>query len=95
MKEKQITVYECEFCGSVHENEDWMKMHEELCPLNPKNQPCATCSMQILGIGCAHKMDMEKITGNVKCFFYKQGVPVNLNNIFSGINENIDKEPPE
>ena len=95
MKKETITLYECEFCGTKHEDEQWMKMHEELCPLNPKNQPCATCSKQILGMGCAHNMDMEKIGGKVKCFFYKEGIPINPNNIFSKIDGNFDIKPPE
>ena len=95
MKKEIITIYKCEFCDTKHENEEWMRLHEELCPLNPKNQPCATCSMQILGMGCAHKIDMEKIGGKVKCFFYKEGIPVNLNNIFSKIDGNFDDSPPE
>ena len=95
MKKEILTLYKCDFCGTKHEDEEWMKMHEELCPLNPKNQPCATCCMQILGLGCAHKIDMEKIGGKVKCFFYKEGIPVNPNNIFSKIDGNFDNNPPE
>lgn len=77
MIEKQITVYECEFCKTKHDSKDWMALHEKLCPLNPKNQPCSLCEHQVLGFGCAKGMDMEIIGGNVKCFFYKRGVPKN------------------
>lgn len=94
MKKQVITIYECEFCGTKHEDEQWMKMHEEICPLNPKNQPCSTCAKQILGLGCAHGMDMDRISDNVKCFFYKQGIPLNPNNIMK-IDGNFDETPPE
>lgn len=77
MIEKQATVYQCEFCGAENTHKDWIQMHEEICPLNPKNQPCSMCEHQILGFGCAKGMDMEKIGGNVKCFFYSEGYPVN------------------
>lgn len=95
MKKETITLYECEFCGTKHEDEEWMRLHEDVCPLNPKNQPCATCCMQILGVGCSHNMDMENIKDNVKCFFYKEGIPINPKNIFSKINLNLDNDLPE
>ena len=75
MLEKQITIYECEFCHVKCESKDEMAFHEEICALNPKNQPCSTCIHQVLNYGCAKGMDMELIGGNVKCFFYKRGIP--------------------
>ena len=76
MVRKEVTLYICEYCGTKHEDEQWMKMHEEICPLNPKNQPCATCTNMILGIGCSKGIDVEAIDGKkVKCFFYKEGLP--------------------
>ena len=71
-------VYKCEYCGYEDEREDFMQIHEECCALNPKNQPCSTCTNMILGIGCSKKVDMEKVGGNVMCFFYKEGLPQTL-----------------
>ena len=56
-----------------------MELHEVICPLNPKNQPCSTCSHQILGIGCAKNVNMEAVNNSkVKCLFYQEGIPKNL-----------------
>lgn len=77
MTKETVEVFICDYCGQKHHNEKWMKMHEEICALNPKNQPCAMCKNQILGIGCSKGMDMESIGGNVLCFFYKEGYPQN------------------
>lgn len=79
MRIEITNLYICEYCGTKHEDENWMKMHEDVCPLNPKNQPCSTCERLILGLGCSKKMDMEQIDGKkVKCFFYKKGIPQNI-----------------
>lgn len=76
MKKEKITQYICDYCGTKHEDETWMLMHEELCPLNPKNQPCATCTNMVLGFGCSKNMNMELVDGvKVKCFFYNEGIP--------------------
>ena len=77
MKKFEKVVYKCDYCGQEHENEEWMKMHEECCVLNPKNQPCAMCSNMILGMGCSKRMPMESIGGNILCFYYKNGIPIN------------------
>ena len=91
MKKEVITIYQCDFCDTKSENEDWMRLHEEICPLNPKNQPCATCKNQILVYGCAKNMNMEIIGGNIKCFFYKEGLPSNPFDIIM-LDGNIDPE---
>ena len=77
MFKETIDLYICQYCGQKHQDENWMKLHEEICALNPKNQPCAMCENQILGVGCSKNMDMESIGGNVLCFFYKKGYPKN------------------
>ena len=79
MRKETKELYICDYCSASHEDEKWMQCHEEVCPLNPKNQPCSTCQNLILGLGCAKGMDMEVIDGKkVKCFFYKQGLPQTL-----------------
>lgn len=77
MKEITKTVYQCEYCGHEDTREDFMKLHEECCPLNPKNQPCSQCINMILGFGCSKGMNVESVGGNVLCFFYSEGVPQN------------------
>lgn len=79
MKKEIKEFYICDYCGTPHENKEWMKEHEEICPLNPKNQPCSTCQNLILGLGCSKGMNMEQIDNKkIKCFFYKEGLPQTL-----------------
>ena len=59
-----------------------MRQHEEICPMNPKNQLCSMCENQILGLGCSKGMNMEDIGGNVLCFYYKKGTSQNPISIF-------------
>lgn len=77
MKKETIDIFICDFCGHQTQDEAYMKLHEEICPLNPKNQPCSMCENQILGLGCSKGMDMENIGGNVLCFYYRKGYPKN------------------
>ena len=77
MKKETIEIYKCQYCDTIHKNKDWMELHEKICPLNPENQPCSTCSNQVLGMGCSKGMNMETVGGNVLCFYYKKGYPQN------------------
>ena len=78
MEKETIEVYVCSHCKETkHLNEQWMRQHEEICPMNPKNQPCSMCENQILGLGCSKGMNMEDIGGNVLCFHYRKGIPQN------------------
>lgn len=106
MKRIEKIIYKCDYCGHEHGDEEWMKIHEECCALNPKNQPCSMCSNMILGMGCSKRVPMENIGGNVLCFYYKEGIPLNpfehminingnlpLNNV-KGDNDNDDDSDP-
>lgn len=80
MKKESIDIYICEYCGLKHLDESWMKLHEECCPKNPKNEPCGQCVNCIINpfteeAKCAANMDMESIGGNVLCFKYIKGTP--------------------
>lgn len=76
MRKEIKELYICDYCNINHEDEAWMQCHEEICPLNPKNQPCSKCSNLILGLGCKYKVDMDSVDGKkVKCFFYNEGLP--------------------
>ena len=78
MEKETIEVYVCSHCKEIkHPNEQWMRQHEEICPMNPKNQPCSMCENQILGLGCSKGVNMEDIGGNVLCFHYRKGYPKN------------------
>ena len=77
MIEKEIKIFECEFCGFQHTDKDYVEVHEQTCPDNPLNQPCSKCIHQILNFGCAKNVDMEKVGEKVKCFFYEEGSPAN------------------
>ena len=88
MRKETIDIYICDFCGFKHPDEYFVKHHEEVCPKNPKNQPCSECENHILGIGCARGMDMDSIGGNVLCFYYKKGQPKNLLNMMDDNGEN-------
>lgn len=78
MEKETLEVFVCSYCKETkHPNAEWIKKHEEICPMNPKNQPCSMCENQILGIGCELGMDMEAVGGNVLCFFYRKGYPKN------------------
>ena len=77
MNKETIELYICDYCKQKHTDVNWMEMHEEICPMNPKNQPCSKCENQILSIGCGKGMKMESVGGNVECFFYKEGYPKN------------------
>ena len=96
MEKEIIEVYVCSHCKETkHPNEQWMRQHEEVCPMNPKNQPCSMCENQILGLGCSKGMNMENIGGNVLCFYYKKGYPKNLfDQLFridgNGVDDNDD-----
>ena len=81
MIKETIEVYVCQYCGAKHIDESFMGMHEEVCPKNPKNQPCSECENQILGVGCSKNVDMESICGNAICFCYKKGQPKNILNM--------------
>lgn len=76
MKEVIKRFVVCDYCGLELQDDNEMKIHEEVCPHNPKNQPCCNCSNQIIGIGCSKGCDMEAIGGNVLCFCYKEGKPM-------------------
>ena len=77
MEKETIEVNVCSHCKEIkHPNEQWMRQHEEICPMNPKNQPCSMCENQILGLGCSKGVNMEDI-GNVLCFHYRKGYPKN------------------
>jgi hypothetical protein len=78
MKKETIEVYICDFCGIKHENEDWMKLHEQVCSKNPINMPCSKCEHQVIGFGCSKSINCDVISGNVKCFYYKKGEPKSL-----------------
>lgn len=79
MKEIITTSYVCDYCGLKLEDKEQMELHEEVCPLNPKNQPCSQCENMIVGVGCCKKMNIENIDGQkIKCFFYKKGTPKTL-----------------
>lgn len=79
MKEIITTFYVCDCCGLKLEDKSQMELHEEICPLNPKNQPCSQCENMIVGVGCCKKMNIENIDGQkIKCFFYKKGTPKTL-----------------
>lgn len=96
MEKEIIEVYVCSHCKETkHPNEQWMRQHEEVCPMNPKNQPCSMCENQILGLGCSKGMNMENIGGNVLCFYYKKGYPKNpFDQLFrldgNGVDDNDD-----
>ena len=77
MTEKDVKIYICDFCGRMSEDKEFLRLHEECCPKNPKNQPCSTCSNQLLGMGCMRGMNMEDVGGNVLCFHYRRGTPQN------------------
>ena len=77
MKTITRTLHKCDFCGFEDEREDFMKLHEECCALNPKNQPCSQCGNMILGVGCGRGMNIESVGGHVLCFYYNEGVPIN------------------
>lgn len=79
MKEIVTTFYTCDYCRLKLEDKSQMELHEEICPLNPKNQPCSQCENMIVGVGCCKKMNIENIDGQkIKCFFYKKGTPKTL-----------------
>ena len=77
MKSKNIKIFICDFCGFMSESEQVTKLHEECCPKNPKNLPCSQCSNLILGIGCSRGKNIDDVGGNVLCFFYTKGTPIN------------------
>jgi len=44
MKTIETTIYECEFCGKYYKRKHFAIRHEDLCYLNPENQPkCYGC----------------------------------------------------
>ena len=78
MKKENIDLFICDFCGQHSRDEFYMQLHEDICPLNPKNQPCSMCENLILGLGCSKGIAMESVDGKkVLCFFYKKGYPQN------------------
>ena len=79
MKKEIKEFYICDYCGAFHEDKNQMELHENICPKNPKNQPCSTCQNLILGMGCAKNINMDVVDNKkVKCFFYKEGLPQTL-----------------
>ena len=77
MKEINKIVFKCDFCGYEHELKNVVELHELCCPQNPINQPCSTCTNQVLGLGCSKSVDMNCVGGDVLCFHYKAGEPLN------------------
>lgn len=76
---KEEMNYVCDYCGFKSNNKEVVFLHEELCPLNPKNQPCSQCENMIVGMGCARNVPIEKVDGQkVLCIFYKKGTPRTL-----------------
>lgn len=90
MKKETVDIYICDFCGRMSEDKEFLRLHEECCPKNPKNQPCSECENLMLGIGCIKGMNMEDVGGNVICFHYKKGVPQNPLSMLADGNHNGD-----
>jgi hypothetical protein len=40
---KQITAFECEYCGKILKTKHAMKTHEPKCFVNPESKSCITC----------------------------------------------------
>ena len=38
MTEKDVKIYICDFCGRMSEDKEFLKLHEECCPKNPKKK---------------------------------------------------------
>ena len=82
MKEEKVTltVYTCEYCGAKSSIFEEMQYHESICPSNPTNQPCSTCSNCLVdplinNAFCARGMDMNNVGGKILCFCYVEGQP--------------------
>ena len=84
MKKDTIEIYICDYCGLKHEDESWMKIHEEVCLKNPINKPCSECENHMIGAGCLAGINMDAVGGNVLCFRYKKGTPKSITDILTG-----------
>ena len=44
MKEKQVTLYICDYCGKKYQRKHYAEIHEKRCNKNPDNyRPCFDC----------------------------------------------------
>ena len=85
MTEKDVKIYICDFCGYMSEDKEFLRLHEECCPKNQKNQPCSICSNMIIGMGCSKNVNCDDICDNVKCFCFQEGTPINPFSAFTNI----------
>jgi hypothetical protein len=52
MKQKDITLYKCDFCNEIlYKKEDAVK-HQSNCGFDPQNKSCYTCGNSEIGFSC-------------------------------------------
>jgi hypothetical protein len=75
MKQKNITLYKCDFCNEMfHREEDSIK-HELNCGFDPKNRDCYTCGNSEIGFSYCRQNSIitckKKLRSTLMCDNWK------------------------